>query len=253
MDTLKMVLDNLMKHNPLLTWQMYQEKSGSVMLKLRFGDIGENQQDPNTKAHFKRKSDTQMQRDIKRASEHKQRTGVTTRGTDSRSPSNHANNDEQNLNDSIETFRNFDLANQSPAGMSPASIVECPTMDYSTSSIVTAQSPPEIHTAGYEQSETTTVIHTDCNRNTNIDFILPDVYQKAKFLEHLELERITPSEYKDIVCHACNCDLHTLADKFGDQAGLTYCHNCYFYICKHCKSHYRHTSVCNFPLFVDIT
>ena len=70
MDTIKMLLDTMMRNNPLLNWNIYQEKSGSVVIKLRFGGDNNGVTDPNTNAHFRRKSDSQLNRDHQRAQEH---------------------------------------------------------------------------------------------------------------------------------------------------------------------------------------
>ena len=71
MDTIKRLLDSLMQNNPLLTWQMYQERTGSVMIKMRFGNT-ELKEDSNNNGYFKRKSSNQIKRDNRRAEQHQQ-------------------------------------------------------------------------------------------------------------------------------------------------------------------------------------
>ena len=48
-------------------WTMFGEKSGSIMVKMRFqGTMGDNVSDQNSDVMFKRKSDKQIMRDINR-------------------------------------------------------------------------------------------------------------------------------------------------------------------------------------------
>ena len=67
---LKMILDKLMKEDKLDMWTMFGEKSGSIMVKMRFqGTMGDNESDDeaqNSDVMFKRKSDKQIMRDINR-------------------------------------------------------------------------------------------------------------------------------------------------------------------------------------------
>lgn len=68
--TLKRMLDQLMEHNKLKNWMSFPEKSGCIMLKLRFyGDMSDNEDGEivnNTSAMFRRKSDKQIERDFNR-------------------------------------------------------------------------------------------------------------------------------------------------------------------------------------------
>ena len=59
-------MDTLLDTNPLLSWNMFQEKSGRIMLKVRFGQ-NEGEEEPNTNVHFRRKSESQIKRDNRRA------------------------------------------------------------------------------------------------------------------------------------------------------------------------------------------
>ena len=69
MDTLRMLLKNMFDNNPLLTWSMYTERSGNIMMKVRFGDIG-NEEGLNSNLSYKRKSENQIRRDTKRAQQY---------------------------------------------------------------------------------------------------------------------------------------------------------------------------------------
>ena len=64
---LKMILDKLMEEDKLDMWTIFGEKSGSIMVKMRFqGTMGDNVSDQNSDVMFKRKSDKQIMRDINR-------------------------------------------------------------------------------------------------------------------------------------------------------------------------------------------
>ena len=62
-----MILDKLMEEDKLDMWTIFGEKSGSIMVKMRFqGTMGDNVSDQNSDVMFKRKSDKQIMRDINR-------------------------------------------------------------------------------------------------------------------------------------------------------------------------------------------
>ena len=77
MDTLshiKMLFDSMIGNSDILMFGIYKEKSGSTLLKVRFADQDQSLSDggtQNTPIHFRRKSDKQLQRDIRRAQQHK--------------------------------------------------------------------------------------------------------------------------------------------------------------------------------------
>ena len=80
--TLKTLLDSLMDTAVLNSWQIYQGKHGKTMVKLCFdGDNGgeRNKEEVNSNAHFKRKTDSQINRDINRVKKHSETTSVNTR------------------------------------------------------------------------------------------------------------------------------------------------------------------------------
>ena len=81
---IKMLLDSLMATNKLMTWQIYQERSGNTLVKIRFG-YHENggpalptDEIQNSNTFFKRKSDKQVRRDTERAKTHSDRITRST-------------------------------------------------------------------------------------------------------------------------------------------------------------------------------
>ena len=77
--SIKMLLGSLMATNKLMTWQIYQERSGNTLVKIRFG-YHENggpalptDEIQNSNTFFKRKSDKQVRRDTERAKTHSDR------------------------------------------------------------------------------------------------------------------------------------------------------------------------------------
>ena len=85
------------------------------------------------------------------------------------------------------------------------------------------------------------------------NFVLPSVYNNENFDLHLELQQIAPEEYGRFVCHACDGNLTTLAEKHSDQAKLYWCLSCYLYVCKDCDINDKHKLVCTSPMFDDVT
>ena len=88
--TLNTLLDSLFTSNQLKNWTIFEEKSGSILVKLRFTNTD---MDSNTATvtespiAFKRKSCKQVSRDRERAARHKDaRVGATTRGMASAYP-----------------------------------------------------------------------------------------------------------------------------------------------------------------------
>ena len=181
------------------------------MLKIRFGENGENV-DPNTNVHFKRKSDTQISRDNRRAELHNQRNHVNTRSKTKASATNAANSGD-NVDSTIETFRNSGLVNQSPLSLTPGAC----SMDYDYSSpLVTVQSPPEMRApvtsseitvpASPVHYENTVFENESCYDTVHDDFVLPSVkscIKKSSDKKHVVRGKYT-NRHKDVRCHRCS-------------------------------------------------
>ena len=67
-DTLNMLMNSLFANNELRNWSIFEEKNGAIVVKLRFENSVTNSEN-NSRNHvsFKRKSESQMQRDRNRA------------------------------------------------------------------------------------------------------------------------------------------------------------------------------------------
>ena len=71
---IKMLFDSMIGNSDILMFGIYKEKSGSTLLKVRFADQDKNTSDggtQNANVQFRRKSNKQVQRDIRRAQQHK--------------------------------------------------------------------------------------------------------------------------------------------------------------------------------------
>ena len=72
-------MDRLFTNNCLKNWSIFEETSGSTVVRLRFTKNGDNNVVTSPQS-FRRKSETQAQRDRDRAARHRDaRTGATTR------------------------------------------------------------------------------------------------------------------------------------------------------------------------------
>ena len=151
-----------MEHNDLLMWSMYQEKSGSTLLKLRFAErndgghsSGEGTQ--NSNMHFRRKSQKQANRDMSRAHDHNVGgIGMRTRSKID-SVSCEKPRTENSLFASSPPFRFSEVASPEPCGMSPAA---CNVLNTPVLEIDTEQSPePSI------RAKTTYDSHVSCHRD----------------------------------------------------------------------------------------
>ena len=85
--TVRSLIDTLMDSKLLKMWTIYQEPSGSVLVKMRFMDTQQQQLDTkiqNSNIHFRRKSDKQINRDKARSELHSQnkRHRMATRSMD---------------------------------------------------------------------------------------------------------------------------------------------------------------------------
>ncbi len=79
--TLKNMLDMLCEKNGLVTWQIFEEKSGSIVAKLRFAAMADSHASLNTSipVTYKRKTASNIQRDQLRSKQHKTKEGIITR------------------------------------------------------------------------------------------------------------------------------------------------------------------------------
>ena len=212
------------------------------MLKIRFGDSenGENV-DPNTNVHFKRKSDTQISRDNRRAELHNQRNHVNTRSKTKASATNVANL-EENVDSTIETFRNSGLVNQSPLSLTPGAC----SMDYDYSSpLVTVESPPVISReitvtnhnnmsvpASPVHSENTVSENESCCDTVHDDFVLPSVESCKSSDKKRVVRRKYINKHKDVRCHRCSTS--DVVAKHVEFIKMYRCGKCRLYICEKC-------------------
>ena len=263
MDTVKMLIDNLMDKNPLLTWTIYHERSGSVMVKLRFGDTtcsAENT-DPNTNARFKRKSETQIRRDNRRAQHHNQSQNVKTR-SQSKSATASAVNATETLDSSTEIFRqpemsrSGDIVNQSSAVMD--------TVDYSVNrspDMCTGLDPSASPFVTHEGSGCSSLQRTEDSMDDSFLSRLHDDESDIKF------EKISPtgtipmpnidnhigndfdsdhvdecSEYDDgYTCEDKGCGYGPGGPYTGNHDNISICNLCKdVFICRECLSIGRH-------------
>lgn len=136
-------MDTLLDTNPLLSWNMFQEKSGRIMLKVRFGQ-NEGEEEPNTNVHFRRKSESQIKRDNSRAYHHNTRQAAAR----NKSSAESAEFVGENGHSGIDMLSNSDLVNQSPhALLSPVcELGAYGFMDQSTCPELSVESPPELIT-----------------------------------------------------------------------------------------------------------
>ena len=72
------MLDVLFQSNGLQSWQIFEEKSGSIVAKLRFAANSHGSVDSITPVSFKKKSASQVQRDFERSKAHKKDKGTVT-------------------------------------------------------------------------------------------------------------------------------------------------------------------------------
>ena len=85
--SLQMLLEQLQEKGTMSSWQIYEEKSGNVCVKLRFECSGDQPSMDNIKTvSYKKKSQKQMDRDLKRA-QNFEKGGVTTRSQNCKSQS----------------------------------------------------------------------------------------------------------------------------------------------------------------------
>ena len=246
MDTIKMLIESLMIKNPLLTWTIFNEKNGNICVKMRFAGCTSEAQ-PITDMKFKRKSDSQINRDNRWAQQHQQR--IQTR-VDIESNMNSTGGERltNNLDNFMGIARNSDLVSPTLAAFSPTLIASGSTHTH-------AVEPSELNIDNWKSPVDTSVksvLHDKLDPEEYFK-MLPEVYDKARFFEHLELSRVDPKEYAEIGCHSCDSDLNELAEKYANQAGLIHCRNCYLYICKVCERNNRHKEVCNFDIFSEVT
>ena len=77
--SLNLLMDTLFANNSLTNWSIYEEKSGNIVVRLRFTKIEDGGNDTNVirSQSFRKKSEAQAKRDRERAARH--RSGVTTR------------------------------------------------------------------------------------------------------------------------------------------------------------------------------
>ena len=73
--TLQLLLDTLMRQMKLKMWTIFEEQSGSTLVKLRFSKMGDNEETvlTNTQQKFVRSSDKRLHRDAERARLHNQK------------------------------------------------------------------------------------------------------------------------------------------------------------------------------------
>lgn len=145
-DTVRLLIDTLMDNKCLKMWTIFQEESGSTLVKLRFVDSqnGVEQQDQvintnDSNMCFKRKSDKQLKRDRARVQHHKEDTSRIK----TRSMSKSAHTEEPN--ESIETAR-FDIVDGACAAESQqqfmdTSMVSLPDTSASDSSVLNDLEP----------------------------------------------------------------------------------------------------------------
>ena len=83
--TLRMLLDSLFTNNDVKNWTIFEEKSGNVIMKIRFTNRTEHEQASDNIAHrpipvsYKKKSEKQMSRDRDRMAQHQRPEPVMTR------------------------------------------------------------------------------------------------------------------------------------------------------------------------------
>ena len=83
--TLKMLMDSLFTNNDVKNWTIFEEKSGNVIMKIRFTNRTEHEQASDNIAHrpipvsYKKKSEKQMSRDRDRMAQHQRPEPVMTR------------------------------------------------------------------------------------------------------------------------------------------------------------------------------
>ena len=81
--TLKMLLSSIFESNDLTNWTIFEEKSGSIVVKIRFTNSDKNEHSSDTATpspiSYKKKSDNQMRRDQDRMARHQEREAVMTR------------------------------------------------------------------------------------------------------------------------------------------------------------------------------
>ena len=83
--TLVKLLDTLLTENGLTSWQIFEEKSSNIIVKIRFGNghpgPTADKQPSETIASYRRKSPSQIKRDQARVADHKHQQSTVPRMT----------------------------------------------------------------------------------------------------------------------------------------------------------------------------
>ena len=248
--TLHTLVSSLFTENQLKNWTIFEEKSGSILVKLRFtnGNVDNSGATAQSPVAYKRKSTKQVTRDRTRAARHKDAlTGVSTRSMASAEPAS------PELPRSVETYS---ISETGPLEFSPV-------LDTSTVSMCSAVHDgsvscdmPDIDLT----NENSLDPNTDCNTVTDSD---SETHSEADSFDDMPTVPLLPPladpngvSYNKYRCLQPNCSYGGTDKRYELRDGIIVlvpldppdplvmkcaaCPGPPLYVCRQCNSKGRH-------------
>ncbi len=177
---LDILLDTLFRNDTLKSWSIFDEKSGCITVKLRFSGQNGGQKglniDHSGQTTFKRRSDSQTERDRMRAQHYKTKEGITTR---SRSKI------QKGCMDKIENPRFSDsFQTHSPPGMSQLTGHQ---LDHDSIHASISDTPPQYVSPNNEPHipDNSPILHAPISIDQNINITPPGLQYEQSIHEDI--------------------------------------------------------------------
>ena len=241
--TLNVLLDALFDNNCLQNWSVFEEISGSTVVKLRFTKSMNSESEVSHHQSFRRKSDSQIQRDRNRAVRHRaDRTGVTTRRQASAGM-------EAVVNESPEQSRDPETIYDSEPGpleVSPMQLDPAAPM-FDPESLIHNSDIEDSDSQDLDQiTERGNVCAEALSELSDVNITMPTM-ENETFLEMPSQSKRKTAKHKhtafrDILCVKCVTSIRIATHV--DKIKMLRCQKCKVNICENCYEQSKHFYEC---------
>ena len=225
-------------------WSVYEEISGSTVVKLRFTKSINSDSELAHHQSFRRKSEAQSQRDRNRAARHRAAsTGVTTRGQASAGTRTVVNEPPEPSRDPETIFHSeAGPLEASPVQLNPEAPMFDPVIRSCDSEDCESLDLDQITDRGNVSAEALSEL-SDVNvsmptvENENI-LEMPSLSNKSRTVKH----KSTYTVFRDILCEKCYTSIRIAVNV--DKIKMLRCKKCKVNICENCYDQSKHFYNC---------